>query len=829
MKIELRIDGKKVKINQKANIAVTHSIADVQEPDNTSAGYSKSVEVPLIPYNMRIFRFTNELYSKEQFNNELHTAEYIVDGNTVMSGVAQIDKITYEFGAGRKLVGGSFHVSVIGAAFEWITNAKRQMNELTSDETVKYAMKEVYDNSTQSDVSLVKFFPVDRGAFWKDEDGVKVPRTYLEIKDYHPFFNVWKTLELIFGGYTVQSSMKDLFESLYCSGYIPEQENLDYIKEENDFKAGTLWNETTTHKTNVLLNIFNDLTNEEEGYFQNGVLSPGSGAYPYLRFCPKNLLSVKYDILLNYRAKLNNGQVSAVTALRYADTFLFGTNHVGEQDNFLSEYHFPVEKSDEYSKYSTNSPSEVSGRGNFLIYLDFNQAAIKYQYFKIENRSSIPAEETILSALGLAERWIVTPKWLILSKSLYVFYSSVSEYGPWVNIMEDPNIKITIVWAGDLNLNFNEKLKTDPYTLAPQESHYFACKFKSSNSPNNSFGVSILEGCTISPDIGNYIGTNTPVGISMIGGTNSQLDYIAALRQMFNLMFYTNPLTKEVFIEPRTRFYNLERSEIVDWRGKIDYSQEIEIEELGGDVGNALKLAYASGNEVVEYYNWKNRTELGAYKEALLNKTSDDAKEVVNPMFAPFLLRTVESVGMTIPQEKRENTQDVIDDVDLSLTPIVGYFNEVAERTAGSDKDIYSHYPQLIFQDASKAVNLGFDDIDWMPTEYGLNQYYRDNISAYNVGRRITMHLKLTSQDVEAFQFPNRLMRDFRAVFLLNIDGEDVPCLLESIEDYNPASGASTKCIFISDPNMKLTGDDLTVITYDDVAIGRNNALLGYK
>ena len=239
MKIELKIDGKNVKINQKANIAVTHSIADVQEPDNTSAGYSKSVEVPLIPCNMRVFRFTNELYSKEQFNNELHTAEYIVDGNTVMSGVAQIDKITYEFGAGRKLVGGSFHVSVIGAAFEWITNAKRQMNELTSDETVKYAMEDVYKNSTQSDVSLVKFFPVDRGAFWEEVNDVKVPRTTLEIRDYHPFFNVWKTLSLIFGDYTVKSSMRGLFESLYCSGYIPEQEDLSYIKEENDFLCGT--------------------------------------------------------------------------------------------------------------------------------------------------------------------------------------------------------------------------------------------------------------------------------------------------------------------------------------------------------------------------------------------------------------------------------------------------------------------------------------------------------------------------------------------------------------------------------------------------------------
>ena len=72
-------------------------------------------------------------------------------------------------------------------------------------------------------------------------------------------------------------------------------------------------------------------------------------------------------------------------------------------------------------------------------------------------------------------------------------------------------------------------------------------------------------------------------------------------------------------------------------------------------------------------------------------------------------------------------------------------------------------------------------------------------------------------------------MQDFRAVYLLNFDGEDVPCLLESIEDYNPANGASTKCVFISDPHIKLTGDDLTVITYDGVAISRNNTVIGYN
>ena len=842
MKIELKIDGIQVRMNQKANIAVTHSIADIQEPDSTSAGYSKSVEVPLIPYNMRVFRFTNELYSKEQFNNELHTAEYIVDGNTVMSGIAQIDKITYKFGAARKLVGGSFHMSIIGAAFEWITQAKRQMNELVSDETVKYAMQEVYDNSVRPDASLIKFFPVDRGAFWKEEGGVKVPRTYLELKDYHPFFNVWKAMELIFSGYTVNSSMKDLFERLYCSGYIPEQEDLSYIKEENDFYIGTSAGEDGIALATIRpafpvnsVNLYN-VSNSGDYYNDKGVISAGVA---YSVFTPTETAVVQMETNLHYETEIENGSTGGYYnsplvddgECFYVDKFqqVVGDNvetHILTLDKCL-EADIANRKGDISNVFI---PADSTAGRTYVVYLESRLPGV----YALIQRNVSPAVN--LGYMKKGGNWYV----VYAPKSIsggYYFDIRPKSGGMYSRVNADNVSDFFYFEIPDNKVSFNlNNLTKNAYTLHKGVNYpiyvMFSCSHEfASSATSHTDGVSfkIYANNNIKPTFPNIIGLNEPVGISSVGGTNSQLDYIAALRQMFNLMFYTNPLTKEVFIEPRTRFYNLERSEIVDWRGKIDYSKEIEIEELGGDVGNALKLAYADGNEVVQYYNWKRNTELGAYKEALLNKTSDDTKEVVNGMFAPFLLRTVESVGMTVPQEKRENTQDVIDDVELEMTPSIGYFDDVVARTAGSDKGTYSHYPQLIFKDASKAINLGFDDIDWMPTEYGLNQYYQDNISAYNVGRRITMYLKLGPQDVEPIQFPNRGMQDFRAVFLLNIDGEDVPCLLESIEDYNPASGASTKCIFISDPNLKLTGDDLIVITYDGVAIGRNNTLLGYK
>lgn len=809
MKIELKIDGLKVQFDQKASIAVTHSIADVQEPDNTSAGYSKSVEVPLTPANMRVFRFTNELYSKEQFNNELHTAEFVVDGNTVMSGIAQIDKITCRYDAGRRLIGGSFHVSVIGAAFEWITSAKRRLDELVSDETVTYTMDDVYANSVRQDVSLVKFFPVDRGAFWNDVGGVKVPRTHIELFDYHPFFNVWKTLELIFKGYMIRTSMKELFEKLYCSGYLPQTENSEFVEEECDFHCGT--NIKGSIQPNTLVNIFNDW--KTDVFFGDKILKLNGNNITY--FAPTSPLKAIFNLTMTFTSRLH---VYESGLIGYLNRFSFGAKDNGTEP----EYHFdfPVEKSEEYGKVEAYDSTKTYPAGLYL--------------HKYEGYNPSVIDEVAIYFYDMFYMSIAPSGWwsFELTKDrkfdIRVRLRDGSVIKADLLAKNDPNFKVWLIpTKGSLTFECNEKI--GPLSFSGTNSFAFACKFgymSPITGVNDSVNI-VMAG--ISPEFGNYIGTGDKVGLATVGGTNTQLDFIAAVRQMFNLMFYTNPLTREVFVEPRTRFYNLEQSEMVDWRGKIDYAKEIEIEELGADIGKTLKLAYADGNEVVEYYNWKYQTRLGTYSTPLLNKTTDDTKEIVNPMFAPFLNREVSSVGMFIPQEQRENTQDTIDDADLGITPIIGCFTGVERRPSGSDLNRYSHYPQLIFQDDFRRVNLGFDDVGWLPAEPGLNQYYQGNISAYNVGRRITMHLKLEPQDVEAILCPNDQKRDFRAVFLLTLDGEDVPCLLESVEDYNPAGGASTRCVFISDPNIRLTGDGLTVVTHGDTAVSRDNELIGYR
>jgi hypothetical protein len=106
--------------------------------------------------------------------------------------------------------------------------------------------------------------------------------------------------------------------------------------------------------------------------------------------------------------------------------------------------------------------------------------------------------------------------------------------------------------------------------------------------------------------------------------------------------------------------------------------------------------------------------------------------------------------------------------------------------------------PLALFK--NKNVNLAFDDLLFNDTVIkGLRENYEYNIAMYNYGRRITCYIYLTPKDIESVLFPNNSYKDFRGLFKLKIDGEELLCRLEKINDYNPESGAAVKCQFIKE------------------------------
>lgn len=69
-----------------------------------------------------------------------------------------------------------------------------------------------------------------------------------------------------------------------------------------------------------------------------------------------------------------------------------------------------------------------------------------------------------------------------------------------------------------------------------------------------------------------------------------QIDLIGALKQMFNLCFYSDALTGTLYIEPRDDFYRDDT--VIDWSDRIDRSRPVTVEELGaGPCRNSLRSA----------------------------------------------------------------------------------------------------------------------------------------------------------------------------------------------------------------------------------------------
>ncbi len=210
--VDIYIDDEKLDIDQTTSAAVSHEIANIEEPEKSLTGSAKDIEVPYNERNRKIMQYSEQILSRITFNNTRHTARIYENGSLVMSGTAHIDKYVDR---GHNF--GHYSLKVLGASADWVKRANNNpINNLVSDFSVKYYLPDVYANSILTTPTIVKFFPVDRGIFYiQDAEGNYTDRSNIDLVDYHPFINVWLLLSLILDGYTIKSSMETQFKKMY--------------------------------------------------------------------------------------------------------------------------------------------------------------------------------------------------------------------------------------------------------------------------------------------------------------------------------------------------------------------------------------------------------------------------------------------------------------------------------------------------------------------------------------------------------------------------------------------------------------------------------------
>ncbi|MFI3306552.1 MAG: hypothetical protein R3Y68_08605 [Rikenellaceae bacterium] len=618
---------------------------------------------------------------------------------------------------------------------------------------------------------------------------------------------------------------------MYFSGEIEEQEDVSYIEEENDFLVGTssVGESLTLSFAEGTRGFFwDDTDNDDSNYFtatEGIVVASRWGSY----FTPTTECYASFDVKIAY-------QTSLTDSLAYVDTVRFGQTD--------DTYNFAIQDSNEWEGDEVSESSMLASEG-YMLYIELEEggslsglvAVSRYETYTysafIPGFSSSKRTQFLVVNLGKSTTSTFVTSFIrgvVDTPTDAITYDGLDNIP---GVLSYHIFKLTYNSSGAPVISFNATKKTITISAYPDNGVDIDLYF-SKSADSTSAATLTINACEIEPNFSAALVDGDDVGISAVGGSSTCLELLSSLRSMYNLLFYTNSITRRIYIEPRSTFYDGgDESKLVDWREEIEYSEDFEIEELGEDNGVSLTLAYSEGNDVVDYYNYKTKIELGTQVLGLQNKVSTDETSVQVSMFAPFVTRNVASVGMELLQEIRETEQMEIDDADVEITSVIGYFAGVGARSAGSDTESYPNYPLLVYQSAEHGVNLGFENITASDgTVEGLRKYYDTNVELYNNGRRLTMMIRLKPQDVESLIYPrDEAHRDLRCPYIVDVGGEVVACFLESISDYNPNSSRATKCVFIVDPSIDImlpVDESHTYITYNEVEILYNNTKIGY-
>jgi hypothetical protein len=109
-----------------------------------------------------------------------------------------------------------------------------------------------------------------------------------------------------------------------------------------------------------------------------------------------------------------------------------------------------------------------------------------------------------------------------------------------------------------------------------------------------------------------------------------------------------------------------------------------------------------------------------------------------------------------------------------------------------------THYPLLTFFDNG---SVGGEERSLLVCDHlgveGLHKWWDHRVEALNYSRRLTLYISLRPEEVEQIVVPTSTKRDFRAHYLVEVDGQRLLCRLEEVVDYNPAS-PSTRLVMVT-------------------------------
>ena len=840
--IEVYLDNEQLEIAEDVSIGLTVSIASIEDPISASASFTQSIDVPRTAHNEAVFGHTEQILSPDIFNHSEHIAAIYEDGVELIKGKAYFEGATDTH----------YKVQIVGNEFDWLERIKdKKLNEIDSDTISQFRE---YETMTDEQRKAVFFALVEHGCWWQEVDDETIRREWVTYADLVPFVNLNAIMRSIFKGYAIDTgSVTDFLSRLYVTGQWKAPENADTLAEDNAF-------ELSCNGRNVREVVVDGETNEVVGgkltdnnpqwieVFDTIEQSKGNIVMetseesvggetithysPY--FEPTQALRTAYKLHLKYTSKMVNR--SSELGYAYADTIHFGGTPVARlslndgvhwldsaealnvglfreakitpkpEDIELKE----SEKTDFYLELSDPSMYtevvQISWKRYASItetkYTTIAQITSERTHFRaacyFDYNTNLTVDSTPRAAIGLKTKYgdIVVigdaeQAWEILDFSL----NAIVLKTPCTNENEVREVAVQLYQNSDVSsVTFDVNILTTGFDV-PSTGTGLSVGFSCSmGTGGNEVLFSVAE-ATIEPVFNFSPKLHDDISLNDVGGEALATDMLRAIMHLFNLRIYANSDTKTVHILPYSEFYS---NDVVDWNDRIDRDKGVEITTVGDNIGKAFKLTYAEENSVVADYNKHHKDPYLSWHTPLINKMSKSEYELQNSVFNPPISISARRIfpnsegQYNILQLADAEAQDNQTNVDLANIPRTLVMIQSGENNLMyfGNRGLIQYYVQPIFTVADGAESISFSG------EQGLHQHYDKQVDIWNYGKRITCYCRVEPQEIESLRKAGTSDVDFRSKFKLKINGEDIYCRLESIENYEPQN-STHKCTFI--------------------------------
>ncbi len=782
--MEIFIDQKEIMCDRNTATSVTLSVASLLDEDSARAGYTKSISIPATGRNCEIMGYPEQIHARDMFHSTAHTARIEKDGAVIIEGMLTLAGIRRNMDSACAY----YDCNIIGSSKLWAeATSRRTISSLEDDFQITLSQQSIQNSWTDPD-AWIRMLPVCRKRTDRDySSGHLTPAAQiLTCEDYHPFIHVATMLRKIMSaaGFRIVSQFMEteFFNSLYMSGRYPTADT-DALDRTMAFLArryssgsaaadslGRVYaNPYAAVSTVGNLADSADATYEKDGTRYDDVYSR-SGCFRIdgkrVMFKPLKEVSVGFEYSIHY-----------TTSYRIASrTELAGFNRIYLGENFDRKFRLANNFEDRRQEF-------CAGKQFRIVIFDHIEGNT-YRLYCSNSKVSLTVDDHIASRSKTVsiqyDGEVKNPTLYIKTgTSERVYTGDWALYDGYVTETGETDVKIT--------------LRTGAQTLSPSSPKYFDDIYF--GGAESGMTLTLHKGTSIKPVFSPHPTEGSTLHLADVAAfRTSQKEFIAALRHMFSLCFYTDAATSTVYIEPATSFY--ETSAATDWTHKIDFSRPVTIQETGSQ-GKATTFRYKSGDAAVAAFNRRCQDDFGAWTMSASENPDQTAPHTSeNPFFAP----SIGSAGTCTdaPDARLIMAADSAEpESSLNFTPKIVRYRGMQPLPAGQRWGWPSgaaEYPLLTFHDGDEQTTLCFEDRDGAK---GLNRFYARSIDALKNGKRLTLYLNLDATDMESLTRPGTGKIDFRSRFRLDIDGETGYYILEEICDYSPEAGKATKCRFI--------------------------------